>query len=1008
MAEILVSLTGFGTLSGPDLACLSALQPCSVLVPVLCIGHFQTGKSSLLTHFLPLAEQQNQPFRHKSNGVFIYPKPVSVGNHSIALLKASFDFTGENIEEKEAICKAIYAVMAISAGVIVCAEGDEGYNTLETVLHVRANLHSEMGLGGGKIMVVTSEEGSLFRRFNRLMERENVGLVRRARDLEDGSWISEVEFLVRNLDFTTNLSCISNVTRAKTAFQAIFSLLKYMLQLANCPLSYPHFISKSGLWTTFPESLHSLQLKIEKSSRVKSAVPQPLFVRYFDSFAVNEILYQQLSREYEFSVPTVILTILGSPNTGKTTLLNCIAKTACERDDLNDVFAMGRSSGCCVLSHPIPVSAGQLMLVDMEGVGGCESRDMQSVQGLLVSAVLALASVPCIIFTNDVESVKFVERTVEKISYWNQLLGFSTERICLFFHDKMPSNEDQNPLIVELINRLNSQYFGGLEVIKVYNKPNFAISELKAVCEQFTSTVLSECATPKRNYSGTFVNLGNLIDSLRYVSKYHKKSLINLHIDDQHKFQASFFLTSRKTELDAIYHKIRSNGENNSHLELIFNEKFRENIGFFDCEQAVDLVKDYVNMEIVNTVNSYRLRLAQIENCHRFTMHLSSEELIVLLEQVLDYLYREAWVITTFMSRSGELKGKLEEMVERYPEDEEKMKTVLSAFGKKQDNLRNWFIANYTIQAAATVATGGLGAAANGTRAAVTAARLGYAAAAGGAAIFVRTAYGISTTLALSEKAFPLFTFSKELPGGLFAKAKRIFSTGIDKVALNDGFVKRIETIDGSRGMAVMLVIAERKTGAERVLNELVYCVSPFTCSNSTAFTDSHSSQCLFFTYYQHTITRANQPPCHGVIIFLRAPKKRDSKKFRMMVKIAASLLPNVSTGMLHIHEESQFMKAVLDSLHSTATVQMRSLKLPKISAYVGGSNRVRLYHELEERLERCGCRYDLRAISELNGEEVKNAVVSLKRDLDQSSLLQKEDFEQQLLTTVGQTNAID
>lgn len=1022
MAEPLVHWTPLSSfshpLSIPEQTLYPLLSTCSSLpafLPILCTGHFQSGKSTLLTQLLPQNEQLSAPFAGRSSGVFVYPRPVQAGTNSLLLIKASLDFLTESTEEREAQRKILFSLLAVSAAVVVCVEGSEASIVVEQVQELRRVMAERMNLGEVKLVVVATEQlerSAIGKRLSKLREDPCILYCHpndpQLQSLLSGSLLSD--------QFTPSLARMQTASRSSTPIQAFTWVLNNLFRLSSFPFPFSRFTLIAASWSSpyFSETLDSLQLKMSSTVKLQAASAQPLFIRYFDSVAINEILLQQIGREYEFSSPTAILTVLGSPGLGKSTLLNSIMNAACERKDLPAVFPVGsgsryRNTGCTVLTHPISFGQHQLMLIDMEGLGGCEARDphADAIQSLTLSAVLAMASVPCILFTNDVQSMQFAERIVEKISYWNQLLGLSTERIFLLFHDKLPSADSQNERVIQLVEHLNMQYFGGAEVIQVRNKPNFAVSEQNSLCEDFTYSLLDSSHFPKRNYSGSSLHLGNLLDSIRYVTKYYMQSAVEVQVDAQHKAQSEFFLASRKAELEAIYKRVRSTGEH-SHLEIIFNEMFRQNISFFDCENAIELIKDQVNQEIVNTANKYRLRLAQIENCHRFTVHTSQTDLITLLEQVLDYLYREAWVITTFTDRADELKGKLVEMVERYSEDGEKMAAVLVAYGKKQENLRNWFIFNYTTQAAATLATGGLGAAANGTRAALMAARFGYAAAASGAAFVVRTAYGITTTLALCEDAFRMFSFSKSYPSGLFEKAKRLWATGMDKVALNSAYSKKIEGLEAGSPMMVMLVIGAKKGSAHTILNELVQCVSPFTCSNAHAFSDSKTSQCLFFSYYQHTRTQTSCPPCNGLIIYLRVAEKAGTKKFRMLVKIAASLLPCVSTVALHLSEESQMVKAVFDSLQSTAAVQMRSLLLPKVAVYVTGSNRVKLNCEMKQRLERCGCLFDIKALAELSAAEMKSAVVSLKRDMDHSPLLSKDDFEQCLRTTIGQANAID
>ena len=434
------------------------------------------------------------------------------------------------------------------------------------------------------------------------------------------------------------------------------------------------------------------------------------------------------------------------------------------------------------------------------------------------------------------------------------------------------------------------------------------------------------------------------------------------------------------------------------HLEILFNESFRNDISSFDCDLALGNVerdiKAYANVEINKEVSLYRLRLAQIENCFQFTKELSPDEMKKMLKKYLKYLYRESWIVTSFTNQANELKLKLKELRARYPEQTQLPSEVLKTLGKKQKNLRNWFIANNSIQGVAMIATKGLGVVAESVRAAVMATRLEHAAS--GFVVASRLAYGTVTTLAMTEKATQLFQFSN--------------SPVRDFASLTQSFEEKAETLPANMQVSVMLVIGGKKMTSHMVLNEIVQCVSPFTCSKRETFVVNKSSQSLFFAY-----TRCNRQlrdpaaraPSQGLIIYLRFKKNENHSRYRRLQKIALGLIPNVSSVCVFVNEENQHLKSLFDSLFvlAQARVQTRTSLLPKIFAFAVGVNRDTIRQDLLQRLRRGWGSHEVRAVSELSASEVKNAAAALKSDLEYSSPMTKEELLDLLATVVRQSN---
>lgn len=927
----------------------------SGVCPVLHIGHSQNQQRELL----PDTILTSQP------GAFLCPRPVQVGDNWLLLIKANLNLQSESLAQNDAQRKVLFSLLTISA--VVCVEDSEASVVLEEVQEMRKMVQERMGITGAKLVRILPEDlaGS-----DRPWSPPDLCSPAQLQTL-----LSEDQ-LPHQLESSLHLI---KSAQCEDFAQALISFLISLLRLASLPLSFPQFLIHAVSWRSadFDLTLESLQLAADKQTLLTSAAVQPLLIANSETRSLNPMTLCELYQRYQLASPVIVLTVLGSPHLGTKQLLNSLVRNSCGFN-IPDLYTQTTSP--TVLVQPLQLGSWQLLLVD-----ACDSST-SDVQGLAFSAVLVLSSVLCLVVDRTEDSLRLVERTVEKVSYWNQALGFSTERMHLLVQDLAA-----NHWALETAACLNRQYFAGSEVIVVTEAPSFqAEALLQRLDTTFTSQLLSTSHFPKRNYSGSPSVLSNLLDSVSFVLTSTSPCR---PLEPAYEALAGQLLSSVQEQLQVLFRMIQP-GDQHCHLEVLFNEVFRRNVSSFLTCSSHPSLQSYIHSSVTAVVNQYRLRLAQVENCHRYTAHMPAAKMTSLVEKALDYLYKEAWVVNKFLERAKELKAKLVDMKSRYMEDEDKVEVVLRELRKKKNSLRNWFMLNYATTAAATLASGGLQFAAKGVSVAFTASSVGNVLVGSRNEAFEVGAYGVGLIPFLCGKTFKPFLVDKA--EGTLAKAKSFFTrtSQLELLRSTSDLQSSLEELDRSTPLVVLLALGGKSTGANQVLNEVVRCFCPFTSSCMEPFQGGKSSQCLFFSYYQHGQVRTGSEPCQGIIIYLQATGKPGNRKDRMSVAYAATLLPRVSTVYLFLNEENQHMSGVMDRLPTG--------KLPKLTvATFGETRRPALLGSYRGA-------YELRRVGKLGEAEVKSLAVNVKSDMDRAEVVEKRDFETGVTAAVDCANSVD
>lgn len=999
--------------------------PCPNVCPIVSLGNSACGRSSILDSlvaqgkaFSDLDEPETEDESYfssldKPTGVYIWPKPVLIGDVTLLLVKMwGVDFRENDAGMKDMIDKTLVALLAVGSMVMVCVEKGSMWQSLAYIQGIYGEMRERLELEVGKFVLFVENESVLARGNNRSLYGK----------FQSGPYANITTILSRG-DRGISASCLEQLKAVITApenhlayfrthqpllphIQAnhfshgLAILLSSILKVANLDLDFPHFLAQIPHFASdsFEQDMQMLE-EVDRSQRLQqSACAVEFFASDLEAYSINEAAVEVLQREYDLTKPTIVMVIMGHPGMGKSTLLNHIVKQNTGSQKLLNLFKTGNTTGHTtrasqVLSHPLSLSDSQLMLIDLEGLGGVETADTRIavLQANLISAILTIASVPCILVRNELQNMQFVERIVINLSRLKEYFGFQIERIHLLFQDRdlQPGGYDNGPFIEHVMN-MNRLYFEGREVLRIKNKPNFSVKEKTDMCEVFLRDLLRDSNFPKRNQSGSYANIANLLVEMKYIMSHHNTNLSEISLSVSEISQRDSIEHAKSQSLQSIVDAVICQDENMS-LIAIFNEEVRIFMGKIEEEfSAANInLRKHIITALENESGLHRLALAQVEYCYRAVRAMSYEELKKKLSEQLEYFYREAWWINTFMERSNELKNKLIQIAYRYPREAKKIAAVLDDFEAKQTNLRNWFLTNYGFQVATTVVSGGLGIAARGATLAASAAKLGYAALVSGTTVLGRWAYGATTTLALTETALELYSLkSKKLR--LNPKVTHMLSVENDIPALS------------------LLVIGTRKMHLSYLLNEFVRHVSPFTSSSLEAFSNSKASQALHFAYQRLEYGNEGQErpvACRGFMMYVKMSEK--DRKNSLMKKVATALISKVSLTCLFVDQPERYAEQIINEAFLSAGQADWENRpfIPKVAVFYRSASKKTAFLG---RLLNIGVPNVAIPLRDFADSELKSALVSVKGEFDVSAMMTNEVLLRALEQAEYETNSSD
>jgi len=782
------------------------------------------------------------------------------------------------------------------------------------------------------------------------------------------------------------------------------------VKLANFNLGFEAYISKLPD-TRDPEVEQRLMARLAKAAqadilRENGQALQFVIGTLIDG-GLTHILdphaLEKTQQTYKLEEPTVVLVLMGPQGLGKSTLLNYITQFCTEMPQLPDIFKVGNTGchttkGSQVLSHPLVYKEHQVMLMDLEGLGGIETTDAVRaiIQDNLVSALLTVASVPCLLVSNSISSLQFVSKTVAQIVKLQVTFGFRTERIYLLFNDKQLLGEHESSLegtenqeFLRFVADLNRRYFEDNPVVRILNKPNFVAANGDFQRQLFLTTLLDNSLFVKKNASGTAVNILELLDKINLIATHETTDFGQLHLCPLELCLKEDYITRKRLEIKAIQYQTQS--RDNLQLLIYFNEAIREE---FTSRIAAELsVKSTAFRKhcwglLESELDLMRAELMGVEACYQFIRVLPKKQMKANIRDMVKYFYKSAFCLVDFLRKVKALKGKLNQVKCYFPESSAIVGSLLRAMSIR----RRWYIALssslYAAQAVLTVATVGVGAAVG---ASLTAARTGTAVAESAAVVSARIATGAAWGLGLG-----LGGNAVSVAGGLcstmmFAqKAAELVRINAmwNNGTINEGVFKAVtDTAEHPHltpGVLVLLFLGSKTTLVSEFANSYVRHMAPFTPAEFEAFSPNKYTQILPFEYY-HPGQGKQLTRCY--LLCLRMKKHPSSKYYHVMMQIAEMLVPAASVACILVADPVHYARPLLRTLcppssgHFVAEesqIKTKVLVLHKTGTSTG---------ELTNSLSSCAVRFEMKQMADFRNEHIAVMIEMIKGELDRAEV---------------------
>ena len=895
----------------------SNFSPFPFFYPLFISG--SSGKNSLLSSLL----HQDSCFECDEtapDGVYVWPEPVQLGEISVMLLKMRSPV--EEGEEYLEFRRKIRSGLVAMASVCVLCEDRSGVRRgieefMEDYMHIQGR-----PMEISKLMV-TMEENSRIRRAeqdkitNLLSQYPGlIDLIHINRHSIDSTWTE----IISNADFHRPYARSHRHFNRELPY--IFHFLQAMfLYVRTASIN----ISLKQFFTHMPD-IRDPDAAGKITEIKEMAVKRENFYKYSQGVkflkageTLNPEVIRELQRNYKLREPTVVMVVMGEPGAGKSTLLNYIVQYCAEGTHLVHKFKVGNSAehttrNSLVLSHPIYYRKTQLMLIDLEGLGGVETRDttLSILQKNLTSAILTLTSVPCLLINNTAHSARFIETTIARIAKLQTEFGFLIERIFLLFHDRdINTEENPNAGIVNLIDKLNLQHFEQRKVVKLMNKPNFVAAEADTQRSLFLHNFLENSLFVKKTVNGSPAKILDLLTHLSIISSHPSTDFHEFQLCESDKTRINDFIEHKKIQLEGILSQTQSRDDRR--LLAYFNDIYHRTFiikAEDELSQCRPILRNECRYRLEVEVEKIRGKLIGYEACYSVVKVVSEKVMCENITKVVDYYHNSAWCLLDFIPKVDQLEDKLKKMKSHYPRSDAKIESILTVLNQRKKYCIKWSSAVYAGQMILTVASLGIGAAIGasltGARAGVTAAqatgmmvgRVVTGAVIGlGVGIGGNLVGGICTTLIFTEKA-------KE-----FVKLNRTKSVDMSGM-------KQLSDTPGRSLVPLLLLIGSKDTLVSEFANSFITQIAPFTPTEFQAFDPEKYAQVLSFEYLHPQVST----PTLSYIICLRMDKDRNDPHFAEMIKIAEALIPAASTTCLLVDTTEEYTSTLLPRIFPTTT----------------------------------------------------------------------------------------
>ena len=667
--------------------------------------------------------------------------------------------------------------------------------------------------------------------------------------------------------------------------------VEIIVKVSNLDLTFSAFLELVPIGPQKEAIEERLKTMGEMHSKLSQATVRPLFQLGEEGrYVLDDELLDLVRANFDPEQPTVVMVVLGSQGLGKSTFCNYLIQFCTQSRFCHDYFHAANSTthttrGSHFLTSPLSTPS-QLLLIDMEGLGGTETMQQKAalLQSSLVGAVLAVASVPCFLVRNEVETLRDVQKYLEKLVWLARTLGFRMERILFLFHDRdfSPSQKKtENREISAWIQQLNRLYFNDSPVILLLNKPNFVDPSKADMRNSFLSQVLSEAAFPKRSISGTGLNIRELLVQIRYLGEGLERDAGNLMLEEAEIQGLKFMEKVKKEELERLVLTLESTGAS---LVLLFNEKIRIFLSSLEDIRESQKIKRRLRAFLDERIREQRWSLIPIEALYMSLSTLDDSQLQAKVEEKVQALYSESFCLPTFLSKCSSLEASLHQVAVHYPLIRPQITLAISYLGGKKTSSTWKSIANYAVNIGLAAATGGLGAAASGTRVAVTAARYGWGAVSLG---------GLAT-----------LKYAKDLVSGMKSK-KSSSAVKLEGDRLRWD-AEAVQSLSTGGDKCVVLVLGREGIASAEVLNSVLVSISGMELNLDQSLTSSNGVQIVTCSYPTRN--------CECLLFYLQFSATAKSASDYTLSALASALFPAVSCVCIFSGQESDHLMNIIST----------------------------------------------------------------------------------------------
>ena len=696
---------------------------------------------------------------------------------------------------------------------------------------------------------------------------------------------------------------------------------------------------------------------------VRSGKALPFVVATQEEFRVRLFLdpnsLANIEDTYQVAAPIVVMAIIGPQGQGKSTLLNSITQFCTETVQLPTIFKMGNTGehttkGSQVLSHPLYYKEQQIMLVDLEGLGGIETEDVTKgvLQQNLIAALLTVASVPCIMVDNTTKSKVFMEKTIATIAKLQRDVGFLTERVHVLFHDKDIGAEESKEF-VSLVRDLNGEHFEGNPVIKMLNKPNFVAAQSNPQRELFLKTLLDDSLYIKQNMQQIPENLKYLLNLINVIGSHPSTNFRPVQLDLDEVSNIDEFVKPILKRIVEI--QKTTDSEDDKRLLHYFNEEINSFIQLIetDLQAKNPAFREQCKKRIKLELKQKKEEIRAIEECYDFIRLATRDEMKQKIEALVKYCY-----------------------------DVEKLKTILNQvhlhFRKSRPIIDDIFetldsnVSFYTnlsiaistgrvISTAAEVAILGL------PRVALT---------------------RVTTKVARSTILPDLGVLCEGILGTTSYSVGRVVELVLKNGKVNEEVFKDIRANEEHPHLRpeakapVMLFLGSETTLFWEFANTFAKSLSLFVSAGSEAFRSSQPTQLLHFDY-EHPGLGDILARCYLICLRLENNTSNDR-----MIKLAERLIPTASVTFLLVDDPSHYALPLLRALPQAMNTHL-------VVVHKSEVNRGGMLRELK----RVGSKYSMKEVEEYNKEQIEAIRREIAEDFDRSSAQECRKFRGNLVS---------